>query len=150
MTDSIFSRIIRGEVASHKIYEDEHVIAILDSAPLSEGHALVIPKEPAETIDALSDEFAAAVGRVLPRIVRALKKVTGAESVNILQNNGTEAGQSVPHVHFHVIPRFPGRGDPVKGKPDKDNGPGLDFCWKPGVLTQEEALAIGKHIKRLL
>ena len=55
MTDSIFSKIIRNEVPSHKIYEDDHVIAILDINPLSEGHALVIPKEPAETIDTLSD-----------------------------------------------------------------------------------------------
>ncbi len=150
MTDSIFSKIIRGEVPSHKIYEDDHVIAILDINPLSEGHALVIPKEPAETIDALSDEFAAAVGRVLPRIVRALKKVTGAESVNILQNNGADAHQAVPHVHFHVIPRFKGRGVPVRGKPDKENGPGLEFGWNPGTLTLEEAHEIGKQIKRLL
>jgi histidine triad (HIT) family protein len=150
MTDSIFSKIIRGEVPSHKIYEDDHVIAILDINPLSEGHALVIPKEPAETIDALSDEFAAAVGRVLPRITRALKKVTGATAVNILQNNGADAGQAVPHVHFHVIPRFKGRGVPVQGKPDKDNGPGLEFSWKTGTLTLEEAQEIGKQIKRLL
>jgi histidine triad (HIT) family protein len=90
------------------------------------------------------------VGKVLPRIVRALKKITGAESVNILQNNGADAGQAVPHVHFHVIPRFKGRGIPVQGKPDKENGPGLEFSWKPGMLTQEEAVEIGKHIKRLL
>ncbi|RMH25602.1 MAG: HIT family protein [Planctomycetota bacterium] len=150
MTDSIFSKIIRGEVPSHKIYEDDHVIAILDINPLSEGHALVIPKEPAETIDALSDEYAAAVGRVLPRITRALKKVTGASAFNILQNNGADAGQAVPHVHFHIIPRFKGRGIPVQGKPDKQNGPGLEFSWNAGTLTLEEAQEIGKQIKRLL
>ncbi len=150
MTDSIFSKIIRNEIPAHKIYEDDHVIAILDIGPLSEGHALVIPKEPATTIDELSDEFAAAVGRVLPRIVRALKRVTGASALNILQNNGTEAGQAVEHVHFHLIPRFPGRGIPVKGKPDKENGPGLEFTWHPGTLTQEEAVELGKQIKRLL
>jgi len=150
MTDSIFSKIIRGEVPAHKIYEDDHIIAILDTAPLSEGHALVIPKEPAETIDQLSDEFSAAVGRVLPRVVRALKKATGADAVNILQNNGSDAGQAVPHVHFHVIPCFKARGVPVQGKPDKENGPGLSFEWQPGTLTKEEALAMGKHIKRLL
>ena len=150
MTDSIFSKIIRGEVPAHKVYEDDFVIAILDIGPLSEGHTLVIPKEPAETIDELSDDHAAALGRVLPRICRAVKKVTGAESYNLLQNNGKAAGQAVPHVHFHIIPRFPGRGVPVQGKPDKDNGPGLEFGWNPGTLTQDEALAIGKHIKRLL
>lgn len=150
MTDSIFSKIIRGEVPAHKIYEDEFVIAILDINPLSEGHALVIPKEPAETLHELSDDHAAAVGRVLPRICRALKKITGCEAYNVLQNNGAGAGQLVPHVHFHVIPRFPGRGVPVHGKPDKDNGPGLEMTWNTGTLTQEEALEIGRQIKRLL
>ncbi|MBV1929274.1 MAG: HIT family protein [Gammaproteobacteria bacterium] len=150
MTDSIFSKIIRGEVASHKIYEDDFVIAILDIGPLSEGHALVIPKEPAVTIDELSDDHAAAVGRVLPRIARAIKKVTGAQSYNILQNNGEEAGQAVEHVHFHIIPCFKDRGDNIKGKPDFRNGPGLRFDWNPGALTQDEAHELGKHIKRLL
>jgi len=76
--------------------------------------------------------------------------VTGAESYNLLQNNGESAGQAVPHVHFHIIPRFPERGEAVDGKPDKDNGPGLRTQWSPGTLTQEEALEFGKHIKRLL
>jgi len=150
MTDSIFSKIIRGEVPAHKVYEDDFVIAILDIAPLSEGHTLVIPKEPASTIDELSDEHAAAVGRVLPRITRAIKKVTGASAVNILQNNGPEAGQVVEHVHFHIIPRFKDRGEIISGKPDKENGPGLKMTWKPGTLTPEEALELGKQIKRLL
>lgn len=150
MTDSIFSKIIRGEVNSHKIYEDDFVIAILDISPLSEGHTLVIPKEPASTIDELSDEHAAAVGRVLPRITRAIKKITGAGAFNILQNNGTDAGQVVEHVHFHIIPRFIDRGENVSGKPDKENGPGLSVHWQPGTLTTEEALELGKQIKRLL
>jgi histidine triad (HIT) family protein len=150
MTDSIFSKIIRGEIESHKVYEDDFVIAILDTGPLSEGHTLVIPKEPAETLDELSDEHAAAVGRVLPRITRAIKRVTGAGSINVLQNNGEDAGQVVPHVHFHLIPRYSDRGENVSGKPNKENGPGLRVQWTPGTLTQEEAHEIGKHIKRLL
>ncbi|MFT5422638.1 MAG: histidine triad (HIT) family protein [Phycisphaerales bacterium] len=150
MSDSIFSQIIRNEIPAHRIYEDPHVIAILDINPLSEGHALVIPKEPAETLDELSDDAAAGLGRVLPRVCRALKKVSGCEAYNVLQNNGSDAGQAVSHVHFHIIPRFPGRGTPVQSKPDKDNGPGLEFSWNPGTLTQDEALEIGKHIKRLL
>ena len=150
MTDSIFSKIIRGEIPSHKVYEDDFVIAILDIAPLSEGHTLVIPKEPAETIDQLSDDHAAAVGRVLPRIARAIMKVTGASAYNLLQNNGKPAGQAVPHVHFHIIPRYPDRGENVEGAPDKENGPGLRVTWTPGTLTPEEARDLGKHIKRLL
>lgn len=150
MTDSIFSKIIRGEIDAHKIYEDDFVIAILDIGPLSEGHTLVIPKEPAVTLDELSDEHAAAVGRVLPRIARAIKKVTGAQSYNILQNNGSDAGQVVEHVHFHIIPRFKDRGENVNDKPDFRNGPGLRVQWTPGTLTPEEAHELGKHIKRLL
>jgi len=150
MTDSIFSKIIRGEIASHRVYEDDFVIAILDIGPLSEGHTLVIPKEPAATIDELSDDHAAAVGRVLPRITRAIKKVTGAHAVNILQNNGEDAGQVVEHVHFHIIPRFKDRNENVSGSSDKNNGPGLRVNWTPGTLTPEEALELGKHIKRLL
>ncbi|MGJ8636315.1 MAG: HIT family protein [Phycisphaerales bacterium] len=140
MSDSIFSKIIRGEVPSHKIYEDDFVIAILDIGPLSEGHALVIPKEPAATIDELSDDHAAAVGRVLPRIVRAIKKVTGATAVNVLQNNGAQAGQAVDHVHFHIIPRYV----------DRAEGVGLLVDWNPGTLSQDDALELGKQIKRLL
>ncbi|GJM18020.1 MAG: hydrolase [Phycisphaeraceae bacterium] len=150
MTDSIFSKIIRGEIPAHKLYEDDFVIAILDINPLSEGHTLVITKEPAETLDQLSDDHAGALGHALPRICRAIKKVTGCTSYNILQNNGSAAGQEVPHVHVHVIPCYPGRGTPVAGKPDKDNGPGLEKQWHPGTLTQEEALELGKQIKRLL
>lgn len=150
MSDSIFSQIIRNEIPAHRIYEDSHVIAILDINPLSEGHALVIPKEPAETLDELSDDAAAGLGKVLPRICRALKKISGCSAYNVLQNNTAEAGQAVPHVHFHIIPRFPGRGVPVQGKPDKENGPGLEFSWNPGTLTQDEAREFGKHIKRLL
>ncbi len=150
MTDSIFSKIIRNEIPSHKVYEDDFVIAILDIGPLSEGHTLVIPKEPARTIDELSDDHAAAVGRVLPRIARAIKKVTGATAYNILQNNGSQAGQAVEHVHFHIIPCFKDRGENIDGKPDKNNGPGLRMSWTPGTLTQEQAIDMGKHIKRLL
>lgn len=150
MSDTIFSKIIRGEIPAHKIYEDASCIAILDINPLSEGHALVIPKEPAATMAELSDDAAAGVGRVLPRLCRALAKITGCTAYNVLQNNGAEAGQSVDHVHFHIIPRFPGRGVPVLGKPDKDNGPGLEMSWNPGTLTPEEATEIGRQIKRLL
>mgnify|MGYP003109368171 CR=1 FL=1 len=140
MSDTIFSKIIRGEIPSHKVYEDDHVIAILDIAPLSLGHTLVIPKEPATTLHELGDDHAAAVGRVLPRIARAIMKVTGAESYNILQNNGETAGQAVMHVHFHIIPCMPGAS----------SGEGLDKSWNATSPSQDELLDTGKKIKRLL
>ncbi len=137
--DSIFSKIIRGEIPANRVYEDDHVIAILDINPLSEGHTLVIPKEPSATIDELSDDASAAVGRVLPRVSRAIKKATGARALNVLQNNGREAGQEVDHVHFHVIPCYP----------DREDG-GLRKNWTPGKLDAEKGADLGRKIARLL
>lgn len=125
MSETIFTRIIRGEIPCHRVYEDEHVLAFLDIAPLAPGHTLVVPKEPAETLDALSDSSAAAVGRVLPRIARAVIAATGTRDYNVLQNNGVAAHQAVPHVHFHVIPK-PG------------SGRGLGIGWPAGRLDAEE------------
>ncbi len=110
MSDTIFGKILSGAIPCHKVYEDERVLAFLDISPLSTGHTLVIPKEPAPTLDALSDESAAALGRVLPRICRAVIAVTGVKEYNVLENNGASAHQAVSHVHFHIIPK-PSRGE---------------------------------------
>mgnify|MGYP000293312901 CR=1 FL=1 len=121
MPDTIFSKIIRAEVPCHKVYEDAHVLAFLDIGPLSNGHTLVIPKESAVTLDKLSDESSAALGRALPRICRAVMAATGAADFNILQNNGASAHQVVQHVHFHIIPHFA-------------DGTGLNIKWSAGKL----------------
>ena len=105
MANTIFAKILAGEIPCHKVYEDEKVLAFLDINPLSTGHTLVIPKEPAETMDQLSDESAAALGRVLPRICRAVIAVTGVKQYNVLENNGAAAHQAIAHVHFHIIPK---------------------------------------------
>ena len=105
MSETIFGRILSGAIPCHKVYEDEQVLAFLDINPLSTGHTLVVPKEPARTLDALSDESAAALGRALPRVCRAVIAVTGVKEYNVLENNGTGAHQAVPHVHFHIIPK---------------------------------------------
>jgi len=128
MAETVFAKIVRGEIPCHRIYEDDAVLAFLDVAPLSRGHTLVIPKEPAETIDRLSDDAAAAIGRVLPRIARAVLAATGARAYNILQNNGPEAHQAVLHVHFHIIPRL-------------DDGSGLGIGWKASKLVDGAELA---------
>lgn len=133
MSDTIFSKIIRGEIPSHKVYEDDHVFAFLDINPLSHGHTLVIPKEPAATLDALSDESAAAIGRVLPRLCRAVQKATGVKDYNVLQNNGAPAHQAVFHVHFHIIP-----------KPDATKGLGIG--WKPIQLDAESGKQLAAQI----
>lgn len=140
MSDTIFSKIIRKELPAQKVFEDDHSIAILDIAPLSEGHTLLISKEPAETLDKLSDASAAAMGKVLPRIARAIMKVTGATSYNVLVNNGADAGQVVPHVHFHIIPRFP----------DRDAGGGFKTAWNASKTDPDQAAELGRKIARLL
>ena len=108
---TIFSKILAGEIACHKVYEDDKVLAFLDIIPMSEGHTLVISKEEAPTLDKLSQESAAAIGRVLPRLSRAVLRATGATDFNILQNNGPSAFQEVMHVHFHIIPKHSDKAD---------------------------------------
>lgn len=133
MADTVFGKILRGELPCHKVHEDDQVLAFLDIFPLSPGHTLVIPKEPAETVDQLSDESAAAIGRVLPRICRAVMAATGATAYNILQNNGASAHQAVFHVHFHVIPKLESQG--------------LGLGWKPGKLEGGEAAELAAKIR---
>lgn len=103
---TIFAKILSGEIPCHRVYEDDHVLAFLDIGPLSDGHLLVIPKEAKAHLHELSDESAAALGRVLPRLARAVMAATGASAYNVLQNNGAAAHQAVMHVHFHIIPKL--------------------------------------------
>jgi histidine triad (HIT) family protein len=137
MAETIFSKILRGEVPCHKLYEDAQVFAFLDIAPVAPGHALVIPKEPARTLDELSDDSAAALGRVLPRLCRALQAVTGTREFNVLQNNGRLAHQAVDHVHFHIIP-----------KPSEAQGLGVG--WPAGKLDTEAAKAMAAKVRELV
>ena len=133
MADTVFSKIIRGEIPCHKVYEDDHVLAFLDVGPLSEGHTLVIPKEAAETLDQLSEESSAAIGRVLPKLCRAIKEVTGCGAYNVLQNNGVLAHQAVFHVHFHIIPR-------------PEAGGGLGIRWPAEEVDHAAAAALAAKI----
>ncbi len=133
MADTVFGKIIRGEIPCNKVYEDEKVLAFLDINPLSAGHVLVVPKEPAETLDGLSDESAAALGRVLPRLCRAVIAATGVREYNVLENNGQAAHQAIAHVHFHIIP-----------KPNSREGLGIG--WPTRGLEREAAAALGAKI----
>ena len=131
---TIFARIIDGEIPCHKVYEDEHVLAFLDVGPLSKGHTLLIPRECKAHLHELTDESAAAIGRVLPRLCRAIMLATGATAYNILQNNGLAAHQEVMHVHFHIIPKF--------------DDAGLGIKWKPGSLDAEVGTVLAVKIAR--
>jgi histidine triad (HIT) family protein len=127
MPETIFTKILNNEIPCHRIYEDDLILAFLDINPVSKGHTLVIPREPAETLDQLSEDAAAAIGRALPRIARAVMAATGARHFNILQNNGAPAHQAVFHVHFHIIPKY--------------DDAGLGIEWRAGKLEGGEALA---------
>jgi len=126
--ETIFDKILRGDIPCHRVYEDDHVLSFLDINPIAHGHTLVIPKERAAYLHELSDEASAAIGSVLPRLCRAVVCATGTDTYNILQNNGAIAHQAVMHVHFHIIPRT------------ADDGLGVG--WKPGALDAIDAGAL--------
>jgi histidine triad (HIT) family protein len=107
--DNIFARIIRGEIPCHKVYEDADTIAFMDIMPQAEGHTLVVPKAAAEDIFTTPPESVAAAIRAAQKVARAIKKAFSPPGVMIAQLNGPAAGQSVFHLHFHVIPRYTGK-----------------------------------------
>jgi histidine triad (HIT) family protein len=105
---NIFAKILRGEIPCVKIYEDDKTFAFMDVMPQAEGHTLVVPKEEAENIFELSPEGAAALIQTAQKIAAAVKKATGAPGIMLVQLNGKPAGQSVFHIHMHIIPRHAG------------------------------------------
>ena len=131
---TLFEQIINGDIPCYKVYEDEYVLAFLDVAPLSNGHTLVIPKEPVAHLHELSEQSGAALGSALVKVTAAVVAATGATAYNILQNNGEEAHQAVNHVHFHIIPKFYNKG--------------LALKWNPEELVDGETLAgeIATHL----
>ena len=133
MSETLFTKIVAGEIPCHKVYEDEHVFAFLDIGPLAPGHTLLIPKLAVERLEDVPEEVAAALGRVLPRLGRAVLQATGVSDYHVVQKNGALAGQVVPHVHFHIIP-----------KPADDSG--LGMRWRP---TQLESVAGAEMAKRI-
>ena len=107
-SNNIFAKILRGEIPCVKVFEDEKTLAFMDVMPQAEGHVLVIPKEAAENLLDLSAEGAAALMATTQRVAKAVKKGLNAPGIMLAQLNGAPAGQSVFHVHFHVIPRDAG------------------------------------------
>jgi histidine triad (HIT) family protein len=107
----IFCKILRGDIPSSKVLEDDHAVAILDIHPVNLGHILLIPKEHHADLTELTDAAAAQTAALLPRLCRAVRSATGADGFNVIVNNGRAAGQTVDHGHWHIIPRF--HNDPV-------------------------------------
>ncbi len=101
---NIFAKILRGEIPCTKVYEDDKTLAFMDIMPQADGHTLVIPKEPAITLMDLSPESAAYTINIVQKVGKAIQKALGAEGIVLMQLNGSKAGQTVPHIHFHLIP----------------------------------------------
>ena len=136
MDDCIFCKIIAGAIPSALLYEDEDCQVILDRFPSGEGHALVLPKTHAATIFDIDPALAGRLFTVAAKVARAIREATGATDMNVLQNNGPLAGQTVPHFHIHLIPRR--EGDRV-----------LEM-WQPTSPTDEEIEAMRQRILALL
>ena len=134
--DCIFCKIGKGEIPSATIYENSDFRVFLDVAPANIGHALIIPKDHADNIFQLDGETAGKLFSLATVVARAIKEETGCEGMNIVQNNGAVAGQTVNHFHLHLIPR--------------NEGDGVNVTWKPGETEnnaqQELAKAIRKHV----
>ncbi len=110
MDNCIFCKIVKGEIPSYKVYEDDNLYAFLDIFPQYKGHTLIIPKEHHESIFDLPDLMAAEILPLGKRLVKAIEKECNADGYNFLQNNREHAGQAVFHYHMHIIPRYKSKG----------------------------------------
>lgn len=133
---SVFEMIIDREIPAHILYEDDDVIAFLDAFPVAKGHTLVVPKVKVENIYDLSPESGAKLMAVISKVARALRATYEPEGLNVLQNNGAFASQSVFHIHFHLIPRY------------KDEHDGFGLKWEDlKELTDDDKAKIANDIK---
>lgn len=130
--DCIFCKIANGEIPSKTLYEDEKFRVILDLGPATRGHALILPKEHAENLYELPEEIAADVLVLAKRMAVNMMQKLHCDGMNLVQNNGEVAGQTVSHFHLHMIPRY------------KDDGQHIN--WVPGSPTQEELEAVQNQI----
>ncbi len=134
--DCIFCKLANGDIPVDTIYEDDTVKVIFDAGPASEGHVLIIPKDHADGIYDLTDQQAAGIFTVAVKVANALKKAFDLEGLNVVQNNGEIAGQTVFHFHMHLIPRY--KGDKVK------------LGWVTGELTDEARQEMLSKVKTYL
>ena len=104
-SDNIFAKILRGDLPCVRVFENSETLAFMDIMPAAAGHVLVIPKEPAETIFDLSEAATGALATITRKVAIAVRKALDCPGVMLVQLNGSTAGQSVPHVHFHILPR---------------------------------------------
>lgn len=134
-TDCIFCKIANGEIPSRTLYEDEDFRVIFDISPASKGHAIILPKKHAANIFEISEEDASKIYVVAKKVATALSDELQCDGINILQNNGETAGQSVFHLHMHIIPRY------------KDDT--VNIKWKPGVPDEELLDRLSEKLKKV-
>lgn len=125
--DCVFCAIAAGEIPCFKVFEDDFALAYLDINPFSEGHTLVIPKAHTTGLLDTPDETLAALLARVKKVAAHLKTALGCDGFHVLQNNGAAAGQTVGHIHFHIVPRR--NGDPI------------EFANRPGDMEHLKALA---------
>lgn len=136
MSDCIFCKIIAGDIPSATIYENDEFKVILDRFPSGEGHALILPKNHVANIFEIDPEQAGRAYALAAKLAKAMKDVLGFDHMNILQNNGTVAGQTVFHFHIHLIPRW--------------EGDGINIGWTPTSPTDEEIAAVKAKLENLI
>lgn len=132
--DCIFCKIANGEIPSATVYEDSICRVILDVNPANKGHALIIPKEHFDNIYSMDAETAAKIFTIATEVAKAQKAELNPDGLNILQNNGEAAGQTVVHFHMHLVPRY-----------IKDN---VTMTWIPGKADTEELSALSKALRK--
>ena len=130
--DCIFCKIASGQIPSKTIYEDEIFRVILDLGPATKGHALILPKDHADNLFELPDDTAEKVLVLAKKLATQMKEKLDCDGLNLVQNNGEEAGQTVKHFHMHMIPRYKNDGQKI--------------AWKPGEPTQDELENIQNQI----
>ena len=130
--DCIFCKIANGEIPSKTVYEDPEFRVILDLGPATKGHALILPKEHAGDLYELPEESAAKAMTLAQKIGKTMVQKLHCDGLNLVQNNGEAAGQTVRHFHLHLIPRYVNDGQSIN--------------WKPGKPSDEELEAIRKTI----
>lgn len=135
-TNCIFCKIANGDIPSSTIYEDDFFRVILDLSPATKGHALILPKQHMADIFEMNEDLAAKVFVLANKIAKAMKEALGCDGLNIVQNNGSTAGQTVFHFHMHLIPRYINDGQTIS--------------WIPGTSEAEEREAVAKQIRAIL
>ena len=135
MSQCIFCKIINKEIPGHTIYEDEHVLAFLDISQSTKGHTLIIPKNHAQDIFSMTEEDMAHIFTVVPKLAKALKETFSANGLNIVNNNGESAGQTVFHYHVHLIPRY-----------DETDGFTTSYTNNMANYSAEQLAALKEHI----